>query len=34
MAPAAPEAPRPASTEKYVVWSGSAETPRTGPDDR
>ena len=33
-APAAPEAPRPAPQEKYVVWSGSAEAPRSGPDDR
>jgi ribonuclease E len=33
-AAAAPETPRPAPQEKYVVWSGSAETPRTGPDDR
>jgi ribonuclease E len=32
---ASPEAPRPAaSQEKYVVWSGSAEPPRSGPDDR
>jgi len=33
-APAAPETPRPAPQEKYVVWSGSAEAPRSGPDDR
>ena len=32
--PAPPEAPRPAPQEKYVVWSGSAEAPRSGPDDR
>jgi len=31
---AAPEAPRPAAQEKYVVWSGSGDTPRSGPDDR
>jgi ribonuclease E len=30
----AAEPPRPATSEKYVVWSGSAETPRSGPDDR
>jgi ribonuclease E len=34
VAPAAPEMPRPAPQEKYVVWSGSAEAPRNGPDDR
>jgi ribonuclease E len=33
-APAPAPAPRPAAQEKYVVWSGSAETPRSGPDDR
>ena len=34
MAAAAPETPRPVTQEKYVVWSGSADTPRSGPDDR
>jgi ribonuclease E len=34
MAAAAPETPRPVSQEKYVVWSGSGDTPRSGPDDR
>ena len=35
-APAASaDAPRPAAAqEKYVVWSASAEAPRSGPDDR
>lgn len=31
---AVPETPRPAPQEKYVVWSASAEAPRSGPDDR
>ena len=35
MVSAAPETPRPAAQEKYVVWSGSADAPpRGGPDDR
>ncbi len=34
MASAAPETPRPVTQEKYVVWSGSGDTPRSGPDDR
>jgi ribonuclease E len=34
MASAAPESPRPATQEKYVVWSGSGDTPRSGPDER
>ena len=34
MAAAAPETPRPVTQEKYVVWSGSGDTPRSGPDDR
>jgi ribonuclease E len=34
MASVAPETPRPATQEKYVVWSGSGDTPRSGPDDR
>ncbi len=34
MVSSAPEAPRPPAQEKYVVWSGSAEAPRGGPDDR
>jgi hypothetical protein len=35
VASASPEAPRPATQEKYVVWSGSGDTtPRSGPDDR
>jgi ribonuclease E len=33
-ASAASEPPRPASQEKYVVWSGSGDPPRSGPDDR
>jgi ribonuclease E len=34
MASAAPETPRAVTQEKYVVWSGSGDTPRSGPDDR
>jgi ribonuclease E len=34
MASAAAETPRPITQEKYVVWSGSGDTPRSGPDDR
>jgi ribonuclease E len=30
----AAETPRPVTQEKYVVWSASAEAPRSGPDDR
>jgi hypothetical protein len=34
MASAPPETPRAVTQEKYVVWSGSGDTPRSGPDDR